>query len=243
MKKLLLFAAILFGLSAQAQLTNVVFKVGSAGVVNIDNQDYERGYITYRWYLSGTDTLVELAREYNTSQPFRSGRVISKYKDGDNASAAFASFAAWRTWWRANGEPKPDTIVSGGSSYPQIVADYYRIGINDTFTAINYTPTTDSGTFMVLIDGYTTAGRVNSVFLTYTPPYGSAITEQIYMYTNNNATAINATYGSAGVKFDPINPHMFRATSAAPIKVYVSSVSGGGSTLNTALNVTLMRLK
>lgn len=113
MKRIFLFAALLFSLFAQAQ-NNVIFNTGSAGRVTIDNQDYERGYITYRWYLSGSDTLVELAREYNTSQPFRSGRVISKYKDGDNASAAFASFAAWRTWWRSNGEPKPDTIVGGG---------------------------------------------------------------------------------------------------------------------------------
>ncbi len=113
MKKLFTFLLLAAALVSQAQ-SNVILKVGGDGYVTIDNQDYERGYITYRWYLSGSDTLIELAREYNTSQPFRTGRKSTYYKDGDNGNAAFTYFSTWRTWWRAHGVPVPDTIVSGG---------------------------------------------------------------------------------------------------------------------------------
>jgi hypothetical protein len=103
MKTIVIFLSLVLAFSNSFAQT--VLKKGSNGYVTIDGNDYARGYITYRWYKSGTDTLIELARQYNTSQPFRPGKVCTSYKDGDNGSASFTSFAALQSWLRANLEP------------------------------------------------------------------------------------------------------------------------------------------
>lgn len=243
MKKLFIFAALLFGLTAQAQ-TNVVFKVGSAGYVTIDNQDYKRGYITYRWYLSGADTLVELAREYNTSQPFRAGRVISKYKDGDNASVAFASFAAWQTWWRANGAPKPDTVVSGGASseLPTItsvnsVATQGDFGVDPVVLKWDTThfspPSTDTVRTISVgasggeyrIEGYIDASAGNSATvgrIIYTNSQSIAIgTGNLSYITADAGTAMSATVGAG--KSATLRPTRIKAAPNSTIYIFYSA--------------------
>ncbi len=133
MRKLFLFASLLFSLFSGASAQTVV-NIGSAGYVTFDGNDYERGYITYRWYLDATgDTLIELARQHNTSQPFRYGHVSTWYKDGDHGSTPFSTFAAFQTWYRANASAMPDTIVGVGGT-TLLIDSAVCVGDNATIT-------------------------------------------------------------------------------------------------------------
>jgi len=213
----------LSGLAGQAQ-SNVILKIGSAGYVTIDGQDYERGYITYRWYLSSGDTLIELNRNYNTSNPLRPGRLSIFYKDGDNANAAFASFASWQTWWRTNGEPKPDTIV--GLSGVSSVAAGTNISIAGTTT-----PTVSvTGTIAKLNGGTgaTTTTSVNTTPITYGSDNTVAASANTLTTTTLNPTVVYSSLTKTGT----ITSGTWNGTTIG------TSYGGTGATTTTSVNTT-----